>query len=297
MKQSISLKPLYRYTLMTAAATFLLLIAGSLVTSTDSGLAVPDWPLSYGTWFPPMVGGILYEHGHRMIAGLVGLMILVLAIWVWRSESRRWVRWLSAAALAAVFVQALLGGLTVLLLLPPQISIAHACLGQTVFCLIVCLAVCTAPGWEDRPAPFANVRSAARLRRLGVATAFLVAMQLVLGAVIRHTGFAVGWHAVNAAALVWVSGSLAARVKRLRDQAPITWQHAHRLTMLLGAQLLIGIAVWSHRAVVWLRTAHVALGALVLAQSVILAWELVRRSSSEDELPLVVPEVLVEANS
>ena len=72
-------RALHRYASLTAVATFGLLIAGGLVTSTDSGLAVPDWPLSYGTWFPPMVGGILYEHGHRMIAALVGLMILGLA--------------------------------------------------------------------------------------------------------------------------------------------------------------------------------------------------------------------------
>src|SRR3990167_2457625 len=126
---------LRRYAQFTAIATFVLLIAGGLVTSTDSGLAVPDWPLSYGMWFPPMVGGIFYEHGHRMIAGVVGLMILGLAAWLWMRETRRWVRVLGYSAAGAVVLQALLGGLTVLLLLPPSVSIAHACLGQGVFVL------------------------------------------------------------------------------------------------------------------------------------------------------------------
>ena len=79
----------YHYAVLTAVVTWLLLIAGGLVTSTDSGLAVPDWPLSFGMWFPPMVGGVLYEHGHRMIAAVVGLMILALAVWVARAEPRR----------------------------------------------------------------------------------------------------------------------------------------------------------------------------------------------------------------
>src|SRR3990167_4055149 len=105
---------MHRYAVLSSAAMFLLILAGSLVTSTDSGLAVPDWPLSYGMLFPPMVGGIFYEHGHRMIAGLVGLMIAILAVWLWRVEPRRWVRRLGVSALGAVVVQALLGGLTVL---------------------------------------------------------------------------------------------------------------------------------------------------------------------------------------
>src|SRR3990167_8440017 len=129
---------LHRYAQATAAAAFGLLVAGGLVTSTDSGLAVPDGPLSYGTWFPPMVGGIRYEHGHRMIAGVVGLVILGLALWLWRIESRHWVRRLGWLVLGGVVAQALLGGLTVLWLLPPSVSIAHACLGPSVFILTAC---------------------------------------------------------------------------------------------------------------------------------------------------------------
>ncbi len=84
----------HRFAVFTACCTFLLLIAGALVTSNDAGLSVPDWPLSYGSLLPPMVGGIFYEHGHRMIAAFVGMLSIVLAVWLWRVETRAWVRWL-----------------------------------------------------------------------------------------------------------------------------------------------------------------------------------------------------------
>ena len=278
---------LHRYAIVTAGATWLLLIAGSLVTSTDSGLAVPDWPLSYGTWFPPMVGGILYEHGHRMIAGVVGLMMLALAAWLWKVEPRAWVRRLGYAAAAAVILQALLGGLTVLWLLPPAISIAHAMLGQTVFCLVVCLAVATSPRWRDRAASDGDApSSAAALRTRSLVVAVLAAAQVLLGAIIRHTGYAVGWHALNAILLVGLSIRLVGRAKRLgvKDCAPRLWAHLPRLGLLLMMQFVLGIMVWMHRASTWMRTTHVALGALVLAQVVVLAWE-TRRHTRPAQAP------------
>src|ERR1700746_860651 len=122
---------LHRFAKFVAGCTVLLVLAGSLVTSTASGLSVPDWPTTYG-WnmfaFPPSkwVGGILYEHGHRLIASGVGFLTVVLAAWLWFQEKRRWVRWLGVAALGTVLAQGLLGGLTVLFFLPPAISTAHA---------------------------------------------------------------------------------------------------------------------------------------------------------------------------
>ena len=124
---------LHHYTKLVAGATLVLIVAGGLVTSTGSGLAVPDWPLSYGMLFPPMVGGILYEHGHRMIAGTVAVLTAIMALWLKLREPRRWVRRLGGLALLAVVLQAVLGGLTVIFLLPDAISIAHACLAQTFF--------------------------------------------------------------------------------------------------------------------------------------------------------------------
>src|SRR5580692_4432785 len=143
------LRNVHRFAVLTACCTFFLLIAGALVTSNDAGLSVPDWPLSYGSLLPPMVGGIFYEHGHRMIATLVGTLSIVLAVWLWRVESRRWVRWLGVAALGAVIAQGILGGLTVLFFLPPPISAAHATLAQTFFCLTVAVAIFTGKKWVE----------------------------------------------------------------------------------------------------------------------------------------------------
>jgi heme a synthase len=138
---------IHRYIQLLAAITFLLILAGGLVTSTQSGLSVPDWPLSYGTWMPPMVGGIRFEHTHRMIAGSVGLMTLILAVWMIFVEKRKWVRRLAIAAFGLVVTQGILGGMTVLFLLPAPVSILHACLAQTFFAVVVALAFVTSKEW------------------------------------------------------------------------------------------------------------------------------------------------------
>ena len=138
---------------LVAASTALLIFAGGLVTSTGSGLSVPDWPNTYG-WFmwafpiSKMVGGIFYEHLHRLVASTVGFLIVVLAIWLAREEPRRWVRRLGYIALAAVITQGVLGGITVLWYLPDSISIAHASLAQIVFCLTTTIALVTSRGWQ-----------------------------------------------------------------------------------------------------------------------------------------------------
>ena len=121
---------LHRFAVATAGATLLLIVAGALVTSNEAGLAVPDWPLSYGTWMPPMVGGIFYEHGHRMIGASVGLLTIILALWLWRAERRSWLRRLGFIGVAAVVLQGVLGGITVLYLLPWPVSVGHASLAQ-----------------------------------------------------------------------------------------------------------------------------------------------------------------------
>src|SRR3989338_2934111 len=136
-----------RYTKLLVGGTFLLIIAGGLVTSTQFGLSVPDWPISYGKLMPPMVGGVRYEHTHRMIASLVGIMTLVLALWLGFKESRTWVRCAGIAAFGVVVVQGILVALTVMYLLPAPISIFHACLAQTFFALIVSLAFFTSREW------------------------------------------------------------------------------------------------------------------------------------------------------
>src|SRR5688572_30338263 len=187
---------LHLYAVLVALSTAVLIFAGGLVTSTGSGLSVPDWPTTYG-WsmftFPleKMVGGIRYEHSHRLIASTVGFLILTLACWLWRAEPRRWVRRLGYLALAAVVVQGILGGITVLWYLPEPISISHASLAQIVFCLTTAIALFTSPGWKRGYAP--RVASAVecladdrRLQWVAAATTGTIYLQIVVGATMRH---------------------------------------------------------------------------------------------------------------
>src|SRR5271166_6793452 len=122
----------HRFAVFLAGATLALIVLGALVTSNDAGLSVPDWPTSFGSLYkiPKLVGGVKFEHTHRMIAQGAGLLTIILAVWTWRSEKRRWLRILALAALGTVIVQGILGGLTVLFYLPPAVSSAHAALAQ-----------------------------------------------------------------------------------------------------------------------------------------------------------------------
>src|SRR5215208_1393733 len=190
---------LHRYVKLVSASTLLLIAAGGMVTSTGSGLSVPDWPNTYG-WFmfsfpvDKWVGGIRYEHTHRLIASTVGFLIMVLAFWLWRVEPRRWVRRLGFIALAAVIAQGILGGITVLWYLPDPISIAHASLAQLVFCMTVTIALATSPGWRRGYAP---ARAAApkapallvddTLQVMCIATTAMIYVQVLIGAIMRHT--------------------------------------------------------------------------------------------------------------
>src|SRR4051795_2459790 len=198
---------LHRYTKLVAVSTILLIAAGGMVTSTGSGLSVPDWPTTYG-WsmfsfpFSKWVGGIFYEHGHRLIASTVGFLTIILALWTWRGDPRAWgrrgglpppgawrvapragVRRLGFAALGAVVLQGLLGGITVLLFLPPAVSIGHAGLAQLFFCITLSLALVTSRGWREAPASPDDPA----LRRIATTTTAIVYAQILLGATMRHT--------------------------------------------------------------------------------------------------------------
>src|SRR5215475_10543143 len=189
---------LHRFAKFVAGCTVLLVLAGSLVTSTDSGLSVPDWPTTYG-WnmftFPPSkwVGGIFYEHGHRLIASTVGFLTIILAAWLWRAEDRRWMRWLGITALGAVVAQGVLGGITVLFFLPAAVSTAHAGLAEIFFCLTIAIALFTSPGWiagyrrPHDPSRQASGVDDAMLRRVATLTTAMIYTQIIVGATMRHT--------------------------------------------------------------------------------------------------------------
>lgn len=274
-----ALRNVHRFAVLTAGCTFLLLIAGALVTSNDAGLSVPDWPLSYGSLLPPMVGGIFYEHGHRMIATLVGILSIVLAVWLWRVETRRWVRWLGVAALGAVIAQGILGGITVLFFLPPAISAAHATLAQLFFCTILSIALFTSSWWErERPAIADSGRPS--VHTLAVTTACAVLCQLVLGAAFRHKGFGIIPHLIGAVVVTVLIFWLAGVLKRRFSNVPVLRNCARLLHGLIGLQLLLGAGAWWSRVygaqfpqpipvMVSLTVIHVVTGALVLGTAVL----------------------------
>ncbi len=272
---------LHRFAVFTAACTFLLLVAGALVTSNDAGLAVPDWPLSYGSVAPPMLGGIFYEHSHRVMATFVGILTTVLAVWLWRSEPRRWVRCLGLIALGTVIAQGVLGGLTVVFFLPVPVSVAHACLAQIFFGAVVGLALFTSQWWQSALPQMADAGSP-RLRSLTVWTVAAIFVQLMLGAAFRHKAFGIVPHLAGAAVVTllvfWTAG--AAR-RRYRNDAALG-RCRRLLHALIGLQLLLGGAAWWSRlvargfpqpipAMVWLTVAHTVVGALTLAAAVLTA--------------------------
>src|SRR5262249_9878095 len=182
---------LHRFILFTTCCTAFLIFVGGLVTSTESGLSVPDWPTTYG-WnmflFPysKWVGGIFYEHGHRLVASFVGFLTVVLTIWIHWKDRRTWVKRLSLVALGAVIAQGVLGGLTVRYWLPTSISMTHACLAQTFFCLTIALAWFTSPSFK-RGLPIVKERHSLRLPVLCTAATAVVYLQLLMGALMRHT--------------------------------------------------------------------------------------------------------------
>lgn len=186
-------RPLHLFAMIIGWATLGLIFVGGMVTSTDSGLSVPDWPNTYGRFmfaFPlsDMVGGIFYEHSHRMIASLVGMLMVILAIWLWRTEERGWVRKLGWIALAAVVAQGLLGGITVLYLLPTAVSVFHAVLAQTFFLLVIALGYVTSQEFTSSAQGERVITSAVNIRRWVTLTTGLIFLQLLLGALMRHTG-------------------------------------------------------------------------------------------------------------
>ncbi len=276
-----SARGVHRFAVFTAGCTFLLLTAGALVTSNDAGLSVPDWPLSYGSLLPPMVGGIRLEHGHRMIAAFVGILTIVLAVWLWRIEPRRWVRWLGAGALGLIIAQGVLGGITVLFLLPAPISMAHATLAQLFFATVIGLAVFTG-GWWQSELPRSEDSGSPALRSLAVATSISILLQIVLGAGFRHNGFGIVPHLIGAAVVtlmvVWVGRAARKRLRGVRPlRRSVIWLHSfYGMQMLLG-----GAAYWAVREArgapqplpltVWITVAHVLFGALTFGASVVLA--------------------------
>src|SRR6266850_1361538 len=287
---------LHRFAKLLAASAVLLILAGSLVTSHDAGLSVPDWPTSYG-WnmftFPPAmwVANIFYEHVHRLMASTVGFLTIILAVWLWIAEPRGWLRWLGVGALGTVIAQGVLGGLTVLYFLPPAISTAHAGLAEIFFCMAVAIALFTSPGWKAPPSTPADD---AWLRRVTSATTVAIYCQILIGATMRHTGAGlaipdfplmfgglwpdhwnagIGIHFVHrVGALVVAAASLGTSVyiwRRHTDHPELTCP-ALLVLVFLAVQITLGAITVMSRRQPLINSLHVVGGALTLTTSLVI---------------------------
>jgi len=277
----------YRLAVMASVATFILILFGGLVTGLGVGLAVPDWPSTFGHnmfLFPldKMVGGVFYEHTHRLIGSLVGLATVALAVALWVAERRRWLRVLGIVAVALVVVQGVLGGLRVIWL-HDGLALVHGIVAQGFFALVISLAVVTAKAWREAQARPAQT-GLDSLRRLALLLAGAAYLQVAFGAVLTHTGTRLDAHLTFAAVVSVLVILVARRVLAGRQQ----WIGLSRATSVLhalwGAQLLLGAAAYLVRfhggdaafgllVGLAIRVAHRLTGALLLAAAVaVAAW-------------------------
>lgn len=280
----------HRFALFVVIWTILLLVAGALVTSNDAALAVPDWPLSYGSLTPPMVGGIFYEHSHRLIAGGLGIFALVLAVLVWVKDGRRWLRWFGIIAVLGVVVQAVLGGQVVILLLHYWLPVIHACFAQIVFAAVLSIAMFTSRWWVTDRAPLED-RGTPTIHSLALLNALIIYFQVFLGAGFRHRDLPIWPHIAGSmlvlASVVWTAVVLRRRFAQSRELS----KARVLLHAVFGVQFLLGLgAYWARlttadapqpmRLMVVLTVTHTVVGALLFAVSVLtvlLCYRLVPR--------------------
>ena len=272
----------HKFAVFTVWWTVLLFVVGALVTSKDAALSVPDWPKSFGTWFPSLrmlAGGAFFEHSHRIIAGAMGVFTLILAILVWLGEKRAWLRWFSAIAVGGVVVQALLGGQVVIRLLHYWLPVLHACFAQIVFAAVLGIAVFTSRWWvSERPQLEDN--GAPSIHFLTMLNAGVIYLQVILGAGFRHKEIPIWPHLAGAllvlAVVMWTAVVLRKRFGQSRELS----KARVLLHAIFGTQFLLGFgAYWSRMStvdapqpmpvMVWLTVIHTVVGAILFAFSVL----------------------------
>ncbi|HTP44477.1 MAG TPA: COX15/CtaA family protein [Candidatus Acidoferrum sp.] len=281
MADNSTFRGVHNFAVATAGSTILVLVAGALVTSNDAADSVPDWPLAYGRIIPPLIGGIRYEFAHRVVAGLVAILTVALAIWIslskLRGSARRWA-WV---AVALVVVQALLGAARVLLGHAAFVATIHATVAQIFFITVVSLTMFTSEWWQ-RDLPLLEDAGAPKLRALSVWLTAVILVQLVLGAGFRHGAFGILPHLLGFLVVTWMVIWTARIANKRFGQVADVRRWVVMLHSTFGTQVILGfLAYWAVSQArlaaqpvllyTVIEVAHVVMGALVLASSVLLA--------------------------
>jgi heme a synthase len=271
----------HKLAVFTVCWTVLLFVAGALVTSNDAALSVPDWPTSHGSYLPPLEtlrGGALIEFSHRMIAGTLGVLMLILAVLLWRKEERGWLRWFGVIAVVGVAVQAVLGGQVVLRLLHYWLPVIHACFAQIVFGAVLGIAVLTSRWWVTERAQLED-KGSPSIHTLAGLTALVIYLQVILGAGFRHREIPIWPHVTGAfvvlGVVTWTAVALRKRFAESRELS----RARIMLHAIVGTQLLLGFAAWWSRlstadapqpmpVMVTLTVIHTVVGALLFALAV-----------------------------
>ena len=297
----------YWFSIVAVVVSVALISWGGLVTSIDAGLAVPDWPSSFGSYDPLATGfedpadpssrwwhhlPILAEHGHRLLGALVGLLIIVLAFWTWRVDPRRWMRQLGFAALGLVILQGILGGLRVIWV-SLDLAVIHALTAQLFFSMLVAMTLFTSRGWLRATSVPETLPETKRLRALSIATVAALYVQIILGALLRHSGAGVhlGFAIVHITGAFVVLGLVLATCSRVRHDFSTNRLLNRAGWIMLGAvvvQLMLGFFAFTvllfetqlaqrSTTQVVLNSAHLVVGALLLASAVCLMLLALRR--------------------
>ena len=290
----------HRLAVVTLLCTLVLIFVGGVVTNTGSGLAVPDWPTTFGYnmfTYPPsmMVGGILYEHSHRLIGSLVGMLTVAFVVTLWRADTRSWVRWLGVVAVLAVIAQGVLGGMRVVLL-QHGLAIVHGCFAHAFLGLMVGLSVCTSRWWHTA-ADTARVAEAPALRTVAWVTLAVVYTQIIFGALLTHTGTRLALHLALAGGVVLSASLLSVWILSGYPERRELRRPALVLIALVVLQLSLGLGAYFYRFTsmnqamsptigLGFLTIHRLNGACVLAATAVLAVILSRLAGLARHLPV-----------